>query len=434
MKRWWKILALSLVCGVTTTLFTGCFAGPNVDALNNVFNEKQTADENYDNITDVTTDITEPHHNDIYDDTNEERQTDGENNDNQDDPTMSDDNIDNPEPTVENNENNPTDENQSIDNLAPNENANNSTNGDNITPEPAPINSDDITDDAVEGTEKEIPTTHQHVSDNIWQPIKVATCTEDGTEVLICSDCGEIIQTRIISATGHDYNDLITPVTCTSGSYTTHHCIRCEYTYRSDETAPLNHDYQEKVIAPTCTDNGYTEHRCSHCGDYYKDSETTATGHNYNKETHQCTYCGENDPDYHEEQVQDLGPIENPLDSYWFYQYKKFAFYFKTFDAKTNSGTYCSYKGTFENNIFTKTEMEKFNYSGTYTIIPADNASGYVIQFYDEYCKKLNLLFDFTLTYKIDTTNDQTTYTLEGNFINEKYDDKTLTFAGYAGK
>ncbi len=107
-------------------------------------------------------------------------------------------------------------------------------------------------------------------------PIKVepkaATCTENGnTEYWQCSVCGKLysdekckneisLETVIISALGHDYNDYVT--------------------------------------APTCTEEGYTNHICTLCGDSYIDSYVDALGHDFGKDgnTEKCSRCGEKNP------------------------------------------------------------------------------------------------------------------------------------------
>ena len=81
-------------------------------------------------------------------------------------------------------------------------------------------------------------TSHTHTFGD-WKIAKDATCTEDGEEEHVCSDCGKK-ETRKIDAKGHIYVD--------------------------------------NVVPPTKKDQGYTEHTCSVCGDSYRDTLTEPIG------------------------------------------------------------------------------------------------------------------------------------------------------------
>ncbi|MGN0574183.1 MAG: hypothetical protein ACI4IX_09610 [Acutalibacteraceae bacterium] len=97
---------------------------------------------------------------------------------------------------------------------------------------------------------------------------KEATCTEDGNiEYYTCAVCNRIfedekatteitLEDTVITASGHDYDSVVTP--------------------------------------PTCTESGYTTHTCANCGDSYVDSEVPATGHSY--KDGRCVNCGSDDP------------------------------------------------------------------------------------------------------------------------------------------
>jgi|GEM_PF-6140464 len=378
MKHWWKILALCLVYGISTSALIAC-GGPSVGASNNIdFTEEQSSAEISDDDTELSSS------NDLRDEIDKDAPTD-ESTNSQDNPQIEDDN----ENQIDDNYN--ENDNTAADTISNEDSINNETNT-NDTPVTSEENYPNTTDDTTNSNEKNAheETVHQHTCDNVWHVTKNPTCIENGSEILICSDCGETIEERTIPATGHTYVCITTPATCETDGIETYTC---------------------------------------HCGDSYTITIPTL-GHDYDTTTHQCTRCGELDPDYHATPITNLDPLQNPLHSYWYFQdgSKTFAFYFETFDSES-AGNYCSYKGTVENGVFTPTSSTVYN--GTYTII-ADSTppSGYVVHFYDEYGKKLNLIYDFTLTYKITINDDQVIYTLEGTFIKESL--KTLTFAGYA--
>ena len=104
------------------------------------------------------------------------------------------------------------------------------------------------------------------------------TCTKTGVMTYTCH-CGET-KTTVISATGHNYSEVVTTPTCTSKGYTTYTCKveGCGHSYVANYVDTIDHTYSEKVTAPTCTEKGYTTHTCS-CGHSYVDSEVDAKGH-----------------------------------------------------------------------------------------------------------------------------------------------------------
>lgn len=64
-----------------------------------------------------------------------------------------------------------------------------------------------------------------------------------------------------------------------------------------------SHKYGEWKIkkAATCEDEGEKQKTCSKCGEK-KTAEISAAGHKYDGTTHKCTVCGQDDPDYEEEE------------------------------------------------------------------------------------------------------------------------------------
>ncbi|MCC8029854.1 MAG: hypothetical protein LIO75_08700, partial [Lachnospiraceae bacterium] len=113
------------------------------------------------------------------------------------------------------------------------------------------------------------------------------TCTEGGKTEHKCSVCGNIYYTDLTSATGHTYvedtSKRVEP-TCTEAGSVTYTCSICGDTY-TETLSATGHSYVETVIAATCTEGGKTEHKCSVCGNIYYTDLTSATGHTYEEDT-----------------------------------------------------------------------------------------------------------------------------------------------------
>lgn len=91
------------------------------------------------------------------------------------------------------------------------------------------------------------------------------TCTADGSQVTVCSRCGDTISTEILPATGHSYAAV--------------------------------------TVAPTCTQPGSVTSTCIHCGESHTEA-TAATGHDYHLGI--CGHCGEADPDFVQATFEDV--------------------------------------------------------------------------------------------------------------------------------
>ncbi len=166
-----------------------------------------------------------------------------------------------------------------------------------------------------------------------WETTKEATCTANGEQRRDCRNCDHF-ETKVIAATGHNYQATITKPTCTEGGYTTYTC-HCGDSYVADKVpatghsfgewtttkeatctangeqrreckncdhfetktiAATGHSYQATVTKPTCTAEGFTTYTC-HCGDSYVADRTPATGHTfgqwYTVKEATCTATGE---------------------------------------------------------------------------------------------------------------------------------------------
>ena len=137
-----------------------------------------------------------------------------------------------------------------------------------------------------------------------------ATCGEAGRVDTICSNCGEIVSTKEIPATGAhtwDNGTVTTEPTETTPGVRTFTCAVCHATRTETIPATGAHDYQfTKNVAPTCTADGYDLYTCSDCGATEKRNSKPALGHKWDNgkvttepteatpgvRTYTCTICG----------------------------------------------------------------------------------------------------------------------------------------------
>ena len=138
-----------------------------------------------------------------------------------------------------------------------------------------------------------------------------ATCGEAGRVDTICSNCGEVISTKEIPATGEhtwDNGTVTTEPTENEPGVRTFTCAVCGATRTETIPATGAHDYRfTRTVAPTCTADGYDLYTCSGCGATEKRNSKPALGHKWDSgkvtteptETapgvrpYTCTVCGE---------------------------------------------------------------------------------------------------------------------------------------------
>ena len=138
-----------------------------------------------------------------------------------------------------------------------------------------------------------------------------ATCGEAGRVDTICSNCGEVIATKVIPATGAhtwDNGTVTTEPTETTPGVRTFTCAVCGATRTETIPATGAHDYQfTRTVAPTCTADGYDLYTCSGCGATEKRNSKPALGHKWDSgtvtteptettpgvRTYTCTVCGQ---------------------------------------------------------------------------------------------------------------------------------------------
>ena len=137
-----------------------------------------------------------------------------------------------------------------------------------------------------------------------------ATCGEAGRVDTICSNCGEVVSTKEIPATGAhtwDNGTVTTEPTETTPGVRTYTCAVCGQTKNEIIPATGEHTFVfTKNVAPTCTADGYDLYTCSGCGATEKRNPKPALGHKWDNgtvtteptettpgvRTYTCTVCG----------------------------------------------------------------------------------------------------------------------------------------------
>lgn len=146
-----------------------------------------------------------------------------------------------------------------------------------------------------------------------YEVVAEATCTEEGTELSVCSICGDEI-TRSVSALGHDFSEteesntyLKTTASCTQNGVYYYKCSRCgesskDNTNTTFTTAKLAHSYTSQTqtstylkTAASCTQNGVYYYKCANCTASSKNDTNTTyttskTAHSYTSKTKTNTY------------------------------------------------------------------------------------------------------------------------------------------------
>lgn len=137
-----------------------------------------------------------------------------------------------------------------------------------------------------------------------------ATCGADGRIETVCSNCGEVIATEVIPATGAhtwDNGTVTTEPTETTPGVRTFTCAVCSQTKTEVIPATGAHTFVfTKNVAPTCTEAGYDLYTCRDCGASEQRNVKPALGHKWDSGTvtteptetdpgtmtYTCTVCG----------------------------------------------------------------------------------------------------------------------------------------------
>ena len=137
-----------------------------------------------------------------------------------------------------------------------------------------------------------------------------ATCGADGHIDTVCANCGDVIATEVIPATGAhtwDNGTVTTEPTETTPGVRTFTCAVCSQTKTEVIPATGAHTFVfTKNVAPSCTEAGYDLYTCRDCGATEKRNSKPALGHKWDSGTvtaeptekdpgtmtYTCTVCG----------------------------------------------------------------------------------------------------------------------------------------------
>ncbi len=152
------------------------------------------------------------------------------------------------------------------------------------------------------------------VTDHIiggWIVESEPTCENDGLKHKKCTVCGEVFETEVLFATGHNYSTTWTvddSATCTEDGSKSHHCTRCDA--RSDVTviSAIGHNVGDWIVDEnaTCTKAGSKHKECTVCGEVLETetiakkehtagswkTDKKATVNSAGKKVKKCTECG----------------------------------------------------------------------------------------------------------------------------------------------
>ncbi len=138
-----------------------------------------------------------------------------------------------------------------------------------------------------------------------------ATCGADGRIDTVCANCGDVIATEVIPATGAhtwDNGTVTTEPTETDPGAMTYTCTVCGQTKTEVIPATGAHTFVfTKNVAPNCTEAGYDLYTCSGCGATEQRNAKPALGHKWDSGTvtteptetnpgtmtYTCTGCGQ---------------------------------------------------------------------------------------------------------------------------------------------
>ena len=137
-----------------------------------------------------------------------------------------------------------------------------------------------------------------------------ATCGADGRIDTVCANCGDVIATKVIPATGAhtwDNGTVTTEPTETTPGVRTFTCAVCSQTKTEVIPATGAHTFVfTKTVAPSCTEAGYDLYTCRDCGATEQRNSKPALGHKWDNGTvtteptekdpgtmtYTCTVCG----------------------------------------------------------------------------------------------------------------------------------------------
>ncbi len=108
-------------------------------------------------------------------------------------------------------------------------------------------------------------------------------CDTEGSSTVSCEVCGEVISEEVLPATGHTPGEpeVIEDATCDGTGVTVIRCEVCDEILETLDAPPANgHTAGQPVVTPaTCTEDGSSTVYCTVCGEVMSEDVIKATGH-----------------------------------------------------------------------------------------------------------------------------------------------------------
>lgn len=127
---------------------------------------------------------------------------------------------------------------------------------------------------------------HEHTPSD-WSVQKEPTCTEDGERVQICEDCGEVVATEKIPATGHTPDGkwvTESDATCGEEGVQVQHCTVCNEVCDTKKIDKLPHTPSTEWVVEreaTCSAEGLKVKKCTVCGETCEEEAIPTVDHSF---------------------------------------------------------------------------------------------------------------------------------------------------------
>ena len=186
-----------------------------------------------------------------------------------------------------------------------------------------------------------LPATGNHTPADEYVVTKPATCVAEGTKTLSCTVCELVIETEAIAIDPEAHNKTLKEVVapgCIEDGISQSTCTLCEATFGDPVVVPaLGHDDGEWVVTlePTCTEKGSKDLVCTRCNEHViETAEIEATGHDESSEwtvvneadyfteglkQQNCSVCGEFMAEEKIPVLEYVNPFDDVKENHWFY-------------------------------------------------------------------------------------------------------------------
>ncbi len=138
-----------------------------------------------------------------------------------------------------------------------------------------------------EEIETEVIPAFGHTPDGVWVTIKEPTCTEDGEEVQYCAVCQEICETNTLPALGHTPDGVwvtLKESTCSEEGEEVQYCTVCQEVCETQAIETLPHTPADDWVIekePTCVEQGSQVILCTECGQVLEREYIDTIDHDY---------------------------------------------------------------------------------------------------------------------------------------------------------